>query len=63
VAYLRVYELRDRFGIIGNDKELIGNVSSNIGRVPRDTGKVPGMIGNVPVKELCKLLLFNVFSI
>jgi hypothetical protein len=63
VAYLRVYELRDQFRIIGNDKELIGNVPSNIESVPRDTGKVPGMIGNVPVKELCKLLLFNVFSI
>jgi hypothetical protein len=29
--------LRDRFWIIGNDKELIRNVPSNIGRVPGDT--------------------------
>jgi hypothetical protein len=42
--------LRDRFRIIGNDKELIENVLSNIGRVLGDTEKVLGIIGNVLVK-------------
>jgi hypothetical protein len=36
--------LRDRIGIMGNDKELIRNVPSNIRRVPEDTGKVSGDI-------------------
>jgi hypothetical protein len=40
--------LRDRFRIIGNDKELIRNVLSNI--IPGDTEKVSGIIGNVPLK-------------
>jgi hypothetical protein len=36
--------LRDRFGIIGNDKELIENVPSNIRSVPGDTRKVLDII-------------------
>jgi hypothetical protein len=46
--------LRDRFKIIGNDKELIGNVSNNIGRVLGDTGMVLGIIRNVLMKEICQ---------
>jgi hypothetical protein len=46
--------LRDRFKIIGNDKELIGNVPSNIGRVLGNTRKVLDIIGNVLVKEKCQ---------
>jgi hypothetical protein len=46
--------LRDRFEIIGNDKELIRNVLSNIGRVSRDIGKVLGIITNVSMKEICQ---------
>jgi hypothetical protein len=46
--------LRDRFEIVGNDKELIGNVSSNIGRVLRDIGKVLGILANISMKEICQ---------
>jgi hypothetical protein len=44
--------LRDRFQIIGNDKELIKKKLSNIGRIPGDIGKVRSIIRNVWVKEI-----------
>jgi hypothetical protein len=51
--------LRDRFGIIGNDKQLVEFFLSNMGRAPGDTRKVPSIIGNVFVKKICQEVVIS----